>query len=574
MRLILKEDKAKLQLSEGMKYHLENKLSLDESEFRMGSIAWCDLVNEVRSLYFGGYILISEAEKAIIESNAGSFGEYNGEDVPLDAPFPIDEAGNFAVFCLNENNETVRVVFSEAKDSLLNEIEHITDIESKYPISINVKYHISDVPAIYIQSIIVDKDKRREGIGSKAMQDIIDWADKKHVIITLTPENTFGTPVSVLEKFYKRFGFVKNKGKNKDYRFLGSLIRYPKTISLTESLDKTSSITAYHGSNVKHNSLVTDYVGGENANDEQGPGLYFTTDKADAMKYGAYLYTVNLTLKNIISDRKRVSKTDLNLAAKLIKSKDEETWQSIAQNWHMNPIIGLKKAIRDSADVDSQKDFFLNVWYDWFLYDAKSFVDGMVNLGFDGLEISEPYKSSWGAASNFKHYIVYNPKCIIIQSIDTVDMMNETVDNYKMWKRKNVTLRGIKTLGQPNNVSGQFGKGLYTVPLSNKSMAKQYGDVYFVVNAVPKNPIVVDSLNGAEMWRQKLMIDFCEKHGLPFDIRHFEANTTIEDEMLKLGYDGIIIKGREMVNYAPENIRYFKTESELVGYYERTFETL
>jgi hypothetical protein len=42
----------------------------------------------------------------------------------------------------------------------------------------------------------------------------------------------------------------------------------------------------------------------------------------------------------------------------------------------------------------------------------------------------------------------------------------------------------------------------------------------------------------------------------------------MEDEMLKLGYDGLIIKGREMVNYTPKDIKYFKNENDLQRYYE------
>ena len=42
----------------------------------------------------------------------------------------------------------------------------------------------------------------------------------------------------------------------------------------------------------------------------------------------------------------------------------------------------------------------------------------------------------------------------------------------------------------------------------------------------------------------------------------------MEDEMLNWGYDGLIIKGREMVNYKPKDIKYFKTENELQRYYE------
>ena len=36
---------------------------------------------------------------------------------------------------------------------------------------------------------------------------------------------------------------------------------------------------------------------------------------------------------------------------------------------------------------------------------------------------------------------------------------------------------------------------------------------------------------------------------------------------MKLGFDGIIIKGREIVNYKPENVLYFKDEQQLENYY-------
>lgn len=146
-----------------------------------------------------------------------------------------------------------------------------------------------------------------------------------------------------------------------------------------------------------------------------------------------------------------------------------------------------------------------------------------------------------------------------------LQIIRENTEDYSTWKRRNVTLRGIKELGKFNEVYGSFGKGLYTVPLSNKSMAKQYGEVYYVVNAKPKNPKIVSTLNDAEILRQKLVFDFCKKlnHNREYDASFFEENTSMEVEMMKLGYDGLIIKGREMVNYKPENVRYYKTEKEL-----------
>ena len=155
----------------------------------------------------------------------------------------------------------------------------------------------------------------------------------------------------------------------------------------------------------------------------------------------------------------------------------------------------------------------------------------------------------------------------IINNVIT-EFINETRQDYLRWKRKNVTLRGIKELGKHNEVYGSFGKGLYTVPLSNKAMAKTYGDVYFLVNAIPKKPYVVQGINAAEMLRQGLVDKFCKKNGKDYDPRYFDANTTMEKEMQDNGYDGLIIKGREMVNYnPPEDVLYFENERQLENYY-------
>lgn len=139
----------------------------------------------------------------------------------------------------------------------------------------------------------------------------------------------------------------------------------------------------------------------------------------------------------------------------------------------------------------------------------------------------------------------------------------DKTNDYKSWKRKNVTLRGIsKSPDEFNGGSAIFGDGLYTASLGNKVMAKGYGDVYYVVNARPKNPIVFNDLNRAEIWLQQNILFKKYK-----DIRDFHKHTTIQDEVQKLGYDGIEVKGREIVNYKPENVKYFKTEDELINYF-------
>ncbi len=80
---------------------------------------------------------------------------------------------------------------------------------------------------ISLDKIVVPKNLRQTGTGSKAMQMLIDYADKTNQRIVLSPSSDFGGSVPKLIRFYKRFGFVPNKGRNKDFTTSETMIRLP-----------------------------------------------------------------------------------------------------------------------------------------------------------------------------------------------------------------------------------------------------------------------------------------------------------------------------------------------------------
>lgn len=82
---------------------------------------------------------------------------------------------------------------------------------------------------INLSRIVVDESKRNQGLGTKAMNDLIQYADTTGKTITLSPSADFGaTSVNRLKDFYKQFGFVENKSKNKDFSISDSMYRLPK----------------------------------------------------------------------------------------------------------------------------------------------------------------------------------------------------------------------------------------------------------------------------------------------------------------------------------------------------------
>lgn len=82
--LILKNN---VDISEELKYHIENKMSLTDNIFRAYSEKYFNLINEVRELYQNDLISLNEEDTLMVESDTGLFVEIDGEKIYLDAPY-------------------------------------------------------------------------------------------------------------------------------------------------------------------------------------------------------------------------------------------------------------------------------------------------------------------------------------------------------------------------------------------------------------------------------------------------------------------------------------------------------
>jgi len=78
---------SKAPISEGLRYHIENGISLQENVFRIGSKKYLQLFAEARMLNEWGTIQLDENSRHLIENtDIGKFGIFEGERVPLDLP--------------------------------------------------------------------------------------------------------------------------------------------------------------------------------------------------------------------------------------------------------------------------------------------------------------------------------------------------------------------------------------------------------------------------------------------------------------------------------------------------------
>ena len=78
---------AQITMTENLRYHVENKLSLTENTFRYGSKSFLDLWAEARYLYVREAIHVNDLDKEMLtETNLGEYGIFEGQKVPLDMP--------------------------------------------------------------------------------------------------------------------------------------------------------------------------------------------------------------------------------------------------------------------------------------------------------------------------------------------------------------------------------------------------------------------------------------------------------------------------------------------------------
>ena len=82
--LVLKEN---TDISDSLRYHIDNGMSLTDNVFRVYSESYFDLVNEVRELYNKGKIDLNEEDRLMVESDLGKKVKIGKEYIYLDAPY-------------------------------------------------------------------------------------------------------------------------------------------------------------------------------------------------------------------------------------------------------------------------------------------------------------------------------------------------------------------------------------------------------------------------------------------------------------------------------------------------------
>jgi hypothetical protein len=127
-------------ISENLKYHLDNNMSVLENIFRPGSESFFNLIKEARDLYDSGFKNLKPEDMELFQkTEIGHFAQFEGEIVPLDLPMehieeinekekkhpplnkPMRSSGpkKYKVYVKNPKTGNIKVVnFGDAKGGL------------------------------------------------------------------------------------------------------------------------------------------------------------------------------------------------------------------------------------------------------------------------------------------------------------------------------------------------------------------------------------------------------------------------------------------------------------------------
>lgn len=82
---------------------------------------------------------------------------------------------------------------------------------------------------VTLSLISVPADQRGTGVASRVMERLTAAADRNGWPLALTPDASFGASKARLVAFYRRFGFVPNTGRSRDFTTREAMIRHPQT---------------------------------------------------------------------------------------------------------------------------------------------------------------------------------------------------------------------------------------------------------------------------------------------------------------------------------------------------------
>jgi len=184
-------------------------------------------------------------------------------------------------------------------------------------------------------------------------------------------------------------------------------------------------LKAYHGSDYKINKFSDEFAGAMEADDAEGPGIYFTNSRENSEMWGKFSHEVILNPRRVITNERKATEVNkeelkafLDMSEEYVvnRSEDEES-----DKW---------MAIEDAIQYNKTED---EVWhtlrYEQYGNSPQLFMRAMTKLGIDAMVIHKN-DFDFNDVNEVYHYIVYNPNIVDVVNINSVSINEIKIRKY------------------------------------------------------------------------------------------------------------------------------------------------
>lgn len=176
----------------------------------------------------------------------------------------------------------------------------------------------------------------------------------------------------------------------------------------------------YHGTNYEIKKFSDEFAG-KVGPDAEGPGIYFTNSKENAMMWGKLIYKVILNPRKTITNQKTSHAANKKDLKKLLDIKGEDYILMRTENVELDKIMAINEAIKYSETED---EVYHSIRQEQYSYAPQNFMRNMTKIGIDALIL---YKKGFefNDVNKVFHCLVYNPEIINIVDVEKVNDLSE-----------------------------------------------------------------------------------------------------------------------------------------------------
>lgn len=210
-----------------------------------------------------------------------------------------------------------------------------------------------------------------------------------------------------------------------NWEVVGPMNGLPLTLGLAGALALAGTLSArgsrgvapsrrwYHGRRARSLRFDLAHVGGKDANDQDGPGFYFTTDLEGARGYaypGGVVLEAELAVDRWVPEP-GVGKANPREVERLMRASP--CYTQVLEDWDENPRRAHDQALRGMMGPgQSPHGAFQNVWGDFYnrCGEGAAYLRELTKLGYGGVQIPQP--DSQFCSKDRVHAVIFDPKAI------------------------------------------------------------------------------------------------------------------------------------------------------------------